>query len=1326
MASIVLGIAGAAIGSSIGGTLLGISASTIGGYVGSAIGSAVDSWVVASLAPTQRVEGPRLESLQVTTSTEGAVIPAVFGRMRVGGNIIWATDFREETETTSQGGGKGGGPEVETTEYRYYASLAVGICEGPIAGIGRVWADGDLLDTSTIEWRVYLGTETQAPDPLIQSLMGAGATPAYRGVAYAVFEDLPLGRFGNRLPQLTFEVLRPFAEAETAEGLIPAVCMIPASGEFTYATEGIRKKPGFPLPGTSDEGGAENLNALSRTADMLVSLDRLEAVAPACESVSLVVSWFGTDLRAGECELKPGVELAAKATSRDWSVNGVTRAEAYLVSRDAEGQPVYGGTPADFSVVQAIRELKARDKRVTFYPFILMDVPPGNELPDPYSDDAAEVGQPAFPWRGRITCSPAAGVAGSVDKTSAAADQVAAFFGTATASDFSVSDESVAWNGPAGEWGLRRMILHYAHLCAAAGGVDAFLIGTEMVALTRIRSGASTYPAVAEFVSLAAEVRAILGAGTRISYAADWSEYFGHQPQDGTGDVFFHLDPLWADANVDFVAIDNYMPVSDWRDGFEHADAAAGWGSIYDRAYLQSNIEGGEGFDWFYASAADRAAQVRTPIEDGAGKPWVFRYKDIRSWWSNAHYDRPGGVEAATPTAWVPESKPIRFTELGCPAVDRGTNQPNVFYDPKSSESSVPHFSRGWRDDAIARAYLEALYLYWSEPAHNPVSSVYGGRMLEVAECAAWTWDARPFPFFPGLEDVWADGPNWQLGHWLNGRIGAASLPALVRFLCERAGLPAERVDVSDLHGAVEGYAITALESPRSSLGVLARHFGFDAIESEGRIRFVMRGAAPVASLTLDELVPARAGERVELTRGQETELPQALKWSVARADADYESAQVEARRATVEASRVALETFPMAVPPEEAERRCRRALMEAWAGRERAAFALPPSRLALDPSDVVALEHDGADMQLRLVTTADGESRRLEAVRQDRGVYDLPPGLPRERSIGRPVVFDAPPAVFMNLPQITEAAPPAAPYLAVHTRPWPGVVAVYRSATLDGFKRVAEVGSPAGIGALAFDLYPGPVSRFDRANEVHVDLVSGSLRSVTDLELFSGANALALEAEPGVWEVLQAAEAELITPGRYRLSRLLRGQRGTEGAQGNPAPAGARVVVLDTSVVPLPVTQSEIGITYNWRVGSIWDPVASDSYTAATFTPEGAGFRPFSVAHVEQPFRTPRTPGDLTIRWTRRSRAPAADSWRGLEVPLVEGREAYEVEILDAAGTVLRTLSAAAPAVVYTGAAQTEDFGAPLGPGDALDVRIFQLSTAVGRGWAKSATLYF
>jgi len=86
------------------------------------------------------------------------------------------------------------------------------------------------------------------------------------------------------------------------------------------------------------------------------------------------------------------------------------------------------------------------------------------------------------------------------------------------------------------------------------------------------RSDASTYPAVAALKTLAADVRAILGSGTKIGYGADWSEYSNHQTGDAPGAVRFNLDPLWSDANIDFVGIDNYMPLADWRDGTSHLD----------------------------------------------------------------------------------------------------------------------------------------------------------------------------------------------------------------------------------------------------------------------------------------------------------------------------------------------------------------------------------------------------------------------------------------------------------------------------------------------------------------------------------------------------------------------------------------------------------------------------------------------------------------------------------------------------------------------------------------------------------------------------------
>ena len=167
------------------------------------------------------------------------MIPRLFGRMRLGGNIIWATDFSEAVNTTRSGGK--GGPKVTTTEYIYSASFAVGLTEGPITGIGRIWADGKTMDMTGVTWHWYAGDEVQTADPFMAAKMGASSTPAYRGLAYVVFEDVALTAFGNRLPQLSFEVFAPVADADTAEGLVRAVTMIPASGEFAYATEVVRK-----------------------------------------------------------------------------------------------------------------------------------------------------------------------------------------------------------------------------------------------------------------------------------------------------------------------------------------------------------------------------------------------------------------------------------------------------------------------------------------------------------------------------------------------------------------------------------------------------------------------------------------------------------------------------------------------------------------------------------------------------------------------------------------------------------------------------------------------------------------------------------------------------------------------------------------------------------------------------------------------------------------------------------------------------------------------------------------------------------------------------
>ncbi|MCE7997390.1 MAG: hypothetical protein HEP70_00885 [Rhodobiaceae bacterium] len=1310
MASVLLNAAGSVAGSAAlpaGMNLLGanVSGAALGKAVGSIAGSLIDDQLFGTSVTR---DGPRLSDLDVQASTEGAAIPRVYGRVRLSGQVIWATKFKETATTSSSGGGKGsagGGQTVDTTSYTYSVSFAVALCEGPISRIGGIWADGNLLDLSGLSYRTYLGTETQPPDSTMEAVEGAGNVPAYRGLAYIVFEDLQLADFGNRLPQLSIEVFRALSDIEQD---IKAVTIIPGATEFGYDTTAFRR---IFADGVSD---SENRNNRIGGTDWQVSLDDLQATCPNVSAAGLVVSWYGDDLRCGMCSLQPKVDRQDKMTvPENWAVAGLGRNTAQEVSH-VDGRPAFGGTPSDASVKRAIEDLKNRGLSVSFYPFILMDVPSGNGLPDPYG--AAE--QAAYPWRGRISIDPAPGFVGSADKTAMVAANVAAFFGTASASDFSVSVAGITYSGP-DEWSYRRMILHNAALCRWAGGVESFLIGSEMRGLTQLRDSATTYPAVGELIALAGEVRALLGPSTKISYAADWSEYFGHQPADGSDDVFFHLDPLWTDANIDFVGIDNYMPLADWRDGTAHLDAQAGASSIYDLTYLRGNVSGGEGFDWYYASASDRENQIRTPITDGAhGKPWVFRYKDLNSWWSNTHTNRPGGVESGGTTDWVPMGKPIRFTELGCPAIDKGANQPNVFVDPKSSESNVPHFSNGVRDDYGQRRFLEAHLTHWQDPSANPVSPVYGGAMVDTDHLYIWTWDARPYPSFPSLTSVWSDGDNWKLGHWVTGRLGAVPLALLVPDLAKAGGdVP---LDAGSLTGTVDGFVLDRILSPRQAIEPLMLAHFFDAVESEGLIRFQHMGKAPALSVTPQDLAveegSARAG--FALTRGQETELPFAVKLTYLDAQADYRQAAVEARRATVSSQRVSTAALPMVLSQAQAQRIAEIWLQNTWVKRERASLALPPSYLRVDPGDVVTLDLPEREVDYHLTGLSNERSIEAEAVKTEASVFGILTAPDRTRPADPVPSFGIPDVAFLDLPMLDSAQTPHAPFVAATAVPWPGSIALYRSATGAGFTLDRVIDVPATMGRTLTQLAAGPVSRWDRANSVQVHLTSGALQSVSDQAVLNGANLAALETHPGIWEVIQFQQADLVDVNTYLLSGLLRGQGGTELAMAEMLGEGARFVLLDEAVQQIGLSSAERGLDIHWRYGPGRYGFDHETYATEVRAFDGVGLRPLSPVHIKG---HRNDVGDIDLSWTRRTRLEA-DSWLGLDVPLGEEMETYELDILDG-GAVKRTLTASTNSVVYPSALQIADFGS--NSFSTVDLRISQLSQAFGRGSTREVTIH-
>lgn len=1229
MATLALSVAGQVVGGAVGGPF----GATIGRALGALAGNALDQMLFGETASATQGSDIRL-----TGSSEGGAVPRLYGWGRLSGNIIWATELEEMSSETrgAKGTGSGDGTEI-------VASFAVALCQGEVQHLGRIWADGEVLETADLTIRFYPGSETQEPDSLIAAKQGAGGAPAYRGLSYLVFERLPLSGFGNRIPQISVELCRVVGELEP---LIRSVTIIPGATEFGYdPVARVRVL----RPGTTE---SENAHLSTARSDWTLSIEELLALCPNLEHVALVTSWFGDDLRAGSCTIRPKVEAAARTVKgTSWSVAGLTRGAAQVVSSH-DGAPAYGGTPSDAALLAAIADLKARGLAVTLYPMLLMDIAEDNSL-----------GQPAYPWRGRIGAEDGAGAAAAV----------AAFMGTGSG------------------WDYRRFIAHNAALAATAGA-DALIVGSELVGLGHLRDVSGGFPFVTALTGLVAATKAA-HPELDLVYAADWSEYSGFSPPEAPGDRRYPLDPLFAHPAIAAVGIDNYLPLCDWREGEDHADFALADGP-WDLDYLAANVAGGEGFDWYYASDADRLSGTRTPITDGAySEPWIWRVKDIAAWWANPHHERIGGVRAATPTAWVPKGKQIWFTELGCAAVDKGANQPNVFPDAKSAEGGLPFFSSGAPDALMQRQALRAQLRHWTGTA-NPVSPVYGGTMVRADRISLWTWDARPFPAFPALSEVWADAANHATGHWLTGRLGGLAADELLAAIGRDLGLElvAERVAPP----FVMGLPVTGLASGREMIEPLLLASGLDLAARTDGVALVP--ARPREGIVVDDPVAGEDSPRLQLTRGDPGERVGRLAVNFAERLNDYQSASLMA--VAPEGEALESVSLPFVLDRSEARGSAERLLAHRTGERETLNLSLPLSALALDVGDRLSVTGLGPFVVTEIRDAAAREVTAKSLVATPRAlVSSLVTG-----GRSRPVATTSSAEVaVMALPPDPASPERARLGFAAYASPWPGLVDIVDAAT---GVRLIRLDRPAVMGEVATALLPGAPAVWDRAS-FEVTLYSGHLADEGEEAVLAGANRLAIETDAGGWEIIGFAEAELVAERRYRLSRLLRGLDGSDVAIG-PVSAGRRVVLLDAAVGQLDLPEAWIGAGRALRVYS----GASDAEGAAVeLSDDLATSLLLPPAHLAA---RRSVDGTITLRWIRRSRGDSG-SWALSEVPLEAAPEAYRLRLFDGA-TPKREVVLNEAAFAYLPAAQIADFGAPA---TSFTFEVCQLSPTLGAGHA-------
>jgi hypothetical protein len=479
-------------------------------------------------------------------------------------------------------------------------------------------------------------------------------------------------------------------------------------------------------------------------------------------------------------------------------------------------------------------------------------------------------------------------------------------------------------------------------------------------------------------------------------------------------------------------------------------------------------------------------------------------------------------------------------------------------------------------------------------------------------------------------------------------------------------------------------------------------------------LRFSPRGGAPVAEIVEDDLVLPDTGTVARLTRAQETELPREASFGFTDAAADYRRSAVTSRKLVGAAGRTLHSDLAVITNDAAATRRVEIWLQDLWAGRESAQFALGIDHLALAPGDVVALSLNGRRRLFEIGDLIDTEQRQVKARSIDPEVFSLPLAASRKKLPAIPAALGPVAVTVLDLPALDSSTPVVLTRLAIMANPWPGSVAVWASSDGSSFQVAAVAAAPCAFGETLDALPAGPTARWDRGNQVRVKLYSGALVSIGDARVLEGGNAAAVRNAEGAWEILQFANAELVDGQTWLLSRLLRGQAGSEVAMASPLPAGATFVVLGAQLVPIAAGLDALARPMQLRIvasGRNHDDAAA---VALTVTPGDTALKPLAPVHVA----AVRAGDGIHISWIRRTRIDG-DGW-GVEVPLGEESEAYVLDILSG-GAVVRSIACASPEALYAAADELADFGTPQ---TSLHVSVAQISATVGAGHAVGVTL--
>ena len=559
----------------------------------------------------------------------------------------------------------------------------------------------------------------------------------------------------------------------------------------------------------------------------------------------------------------------------------------------------------------------------------------------------------------------------------------------------------------------------------------------------------------------------------------------------------------------------------------------------------------------------------------------------------------------------------------------------------------------------------------------------------------------------------------------------------IIEDVCIDAGLDESEIVTSDLSDTVQGYRVSERKSARSIIEELAQYAFFDAVESEGAIKFVPRGSATARTISSgdwgareDDREPAQVWE---LTRQPDHELPYRIDVNYMNPDIDYQIGTQSAQRMITEANQQKTIDLPIVMTADRAARVAAVLLYDAWAARSIVRGSLSYRYLDLEPADRIDVRIDSIDYPVRVMRISASRPGilKIEGVLEDTPeIYtaDFAGSTPVVTAGSRKWLQDrAVTGVFLDIPILAADDDDAGFYFGAYPA----------STVAEADWLGAEIWGLDGSDWVLLGLVDTPIHRgtagaamadaatelaWDDSSSVTVTMDYGVPASATDSEIFAGANLIMVGSE-----IIQYGTATDLGGGQYQLGHFLRGRMGTTGNMTGHA-SGETVTWLDRDrLARISLSDAAIGQTLTLRV--VGDGVAPEDGSDQALVPAGAGLRPYPPTGVDAYHYLD---GIWHIIWDRQPRGRIGwSSTADFEARI--DPEKYEIDLEDAAGVVLHTQSvdvinwpdgddryAEIPPTGFDMADGTHQYGQDeiFGGGvNTLRFTIYQISPVTGRG---------